>query len=265
MLVPAAGIRGFLDASEFGTWLKHFQSSNNQSQNLKHFLLGGQIYYETTRNIEAGEELLLGPKEPIKLDGNHESSAAPSAISGNGSQNGDSNLSLEMDRNSSDAKLDRERGGESEISEEEEDEGVKCIKCDKLFLDIFTLDEHMVEAHSHTRGQYPCEHCPKSFSWRPNLLRHKMIHGEFRRFPCENCDKVFTDPSNLQRHIRTNHVGARSHACPECGKTFATSSGLKQHTHIHSSVKPFRCEVCFKSYTQFSNLCRHKRMHANCR
>uniref|UniRef100_A0A182XL13 C2H2-type domain-containing protein n=1 Tax=Anopheles quadriannulatus TaxID=34691 RepID=A0A182XL13_ANOQN len=75
---------------------------------------------------------------------------------------------------------------------------------------------------------------------------------------------VFTDPSNLQRHIRTHHVGARSHACPECGKTFATSSGLKQHTHIHSSVKPFQCEVCFKSYTQFSNLCRHRRMHADC-
>ena len=68
------------------------------------------------------------------------------------------------------------------------------------------------------------------------MLRHKMIHGEFRRFPCENCDKVFTDPSNLQRHIRTNHVGARSHACPECGKTFATSSGLKQHTHIHRYI-----------------------------
>lgn len=77
--------------------------------------------------------------------------------------------------------------------------------------------------------------------------------------------QVFTDPSNLQRHIRQHHVGARSHACPECGKTFATSSGLKQHTHIHSSFKPFRCEVCSKSYTQFSNLCRHKRMHADCR
>ncbi|EDS31468.1 conserved hypothetical protein [Culex quinquefasciatus] len=69
----------------------------------------------------------------------------------------------------------------------------------------------------------------------------------------------------MTRHIRTHHVGARSHACPECGKTFATSSGLKQHTHIHSSVKPFQCEVCFKAYTQFSNLCRHKRMHADCR
>ena len=123
----------------------------------------------------------------------------------------------------------------------------------------------MIDNHRYEADKYLCEHCNKGFAWRPNLLRHKMVHGEFRRFPCENCDKVFTDPSNLQRHIRTSHVGARCHACPECGKTFATSSGLKQHTHIHSSVKPFRCEVCYKAYTQFSNLCRHKRMHANCR
>ena len=105
---------------------------------------------------------------------------------------------------------------------------------------VCRLDDHMVESHGHKPSQFRCEHCPKSFAWRPNLLKHKMEHGEYRRFPCENCDKVFTDPSNLQRHIRTNHVGARCHACPECGKTFATSSGLKQHTHIHSSVKPFR-------------------------
>ena len=140
------------------------------------------------------------------------------------------------------------------------------LSLNPLFIHSFlSLDKHMVDSHRYEAEKYVCEHCNKGFAWRPNLLRHKMIHGEFRRFPCENCDKVFTDPSNLQRHIRTSHVGARCHACPECGKTFATSSGLKQHTHIHSSVKPFRCEVCFKSYTQFSNLCRHKRMHANCR
>lgn len=61
VLVPAAGIRGFLDASEFGTWLKHFQRSE-QKQNIKHFLVGGQIYYETLRQIQMGEELLLGTK-----------------------------------------------------------------------------------------------------------------------------------------------------------------------------------------------------------
>ena len=113
--------------------------------------------------------------------------------------------------------------------------------------------------------EYKCNQCPKVYNWKSNLIRHQSAHDDSRRYTCESCSKVFTDPSNLQRHIRSQHIGARCHACNECGKTFATSSGLKQHTHIHSSVKPFRCEVCFKAYTQFSNLCRHKRMHATCR
>ncbi|TRY79805.1 hypothetical protein TCAL_06062 [Tigriopus californicus] len=254
VLVPSAGIRGFLDASEYGSWLKH-------------------IYYETIRDIREGTELALGPKRSIILDQNDNASSNGLGLD---SSKG-SNLLERPEGSSEDGTIDRDEHHHSEGEDtthaadgEEEDEdddesGAKCIKCEKVFPDISLLDHHMVEAHSHTPSQYRCEHCSESFAWRPNLLRHKMIHGEFRRFPCENCDKVFTDPSNLQRHIRTNHVGARSHACPECGKTFATSSGLKQHTHIHSSVKPFRCEVCFKSYTQFSNLCRHKRMHANCR
>jgi hypothetical protein len=91
-------------------------------------------------------------------------------------------------------------------------------------------------------------------------------NGCNRKFNCEYCRKQFTDASNLQRHVRQQHSSSgRSHACGECFKTFATASGLKQHRHIHSSIKPFRCEVCLKAYTQFSNLCRHKRMHVNCR
>lgn len=66
-----------------------------------------------------------------------------------------------------------------------------------------------------------------------NPFFHLFFSQGLKTFHCENCDKQFTDPSNLQRHIRSQHVGARSHACPECGKTFATSSGLKQHQHIH--------------------------------
>ncbi|XP_013785193.1 PR domain zinc finger protein 16-like isoform X2 [Limulus polyphemus] len=121
------------------------------------------------------------------------------------------------------------------------------------------------EDTDHQEKEYKCEKCPKTFNWKSNLIRHQVSHDDSRNYMCENCNKVFTDPSNLQRHIRSQHIGARSHACPDCGKTFATSSGLKQHMHIHSSVKPFRCEVCLKAYTQFSNLCRHKRMHVNCR
>ncbi|XP_053662068.1 histone-lysine N-methyltransferase PRDM16 [Anopheles marshallii] len=186
----------------------------------------------------------------------------------------------------------------TDVKEEDEDEhgiDARCVVCDRQCHDIDQLDDHLVISHHYPKDAYRCELCPRAYSYRPSLLRHRaIVHGELRRFPCENCPKnedtdvstatpntsssselfsyllqahdnrVFTDPSNLQRHIRTHHVGARSHACPECGKTFATSSGLKQHTHIHSSVKPFQCEVCFKSYTQFSNLCRHRRMHADC-
>ncbi|KAK8762766.1 hypothetical protein V5799_025962 [Amblyomma americanum] len=124
------------------------------------------------------------------------------------------------------------------------------------------LGEHVTRCPAR---EYRCDQCPKVFSWKSNLIRHQAAHDASRRYVCDACRKVFTDPSNLQRHVRSQHLGARSHACAECGKTFATSSGLKQHTHIHSSVKPFRCEVCLKAYTQFSNLCRHKRMHATCR
>lgn len=43
---------------------------------------------------------------------------------------------------------------------------------------------------------------------------------------------------------------------------FTNFSGLKQHSHIHCSSKPFRCNICTKSYTQFSNLCRHRKTHS---
>lgn len=161
-------------------------------------------------------------------------------------------------------------GSESgnEADSKDSNEVLECAACSQTFNDVATLEEHLVIVHCARDtglGEYKCGLCPKIFSWKSNLLRHQSTHDDGRRYNCENCHKIFTDPSNLQRHIRSQHIGARSHACPECGKTFATSSGLKQHTHIHSSVKPFQCEVCLKSYTQFSNLCRHKRMHADCR
>ena len=57
VLVPTAGIRGFLDASEYGTWLKHFQlisqGDEASKQNVKHFLLAGQVsLYCTIRNTK---------------------------------------------------------------------------------------------------------------------------------------------------------------------------------------------------------------------
>ncbi len=77
-----------------------------------------QIYYETIRKIVPGEELLLGPRDPIQLDGMNEE---------HDNDGGD----LE------DADDSKHDSGAEETDEEDEDGAVKCIKCDKLFHDIF--------------------------------------------------------------------------------------------------------------------------------
>ncbi|XP_070155086.1 transcription factor hamlet isoform X2 [Polyergus mexicanus] len=246
--IADSGVRGWLDAShETNNWLKYIRSTANpHAVNMRYVLNGGQMLYETIRDIVTGEELLLGLREPLQLQ---------------------DMLGENTTEDRSDRETASQHSGTVDEDKEDEEEGeTRCTVCDKPFQDIELLDSHLVTCHRYPAEQHRCDSCPRAYAWRPLLVRHRaIVHGDLRNYPCENCPKVFTDPSNLQRHIRTHHVGARSHACTECGKTFATSSGLKQHTHIHSSVKPFRCEVCFKSYTQFSNLCRHKRMHADCR
>ena len=87
-------------------------------------LLLWQIYYETMRKVLPGEELLLGPKDPIVLD------PSATANSGHGGPESIHDLHQESASNSSLTKMDIEE-------EDDEDDGVKCIKCDKVFHDIF--------------------------------------------------------------------------------------------------------------------------------
>jgi ecotropic virus integration site 1 protein len=149
VLVPSAGIRGFLDASEYGTWLKFFREAKEESplagkKNVRHFLLAGQIYYETTRDISAGEELLLGPKEPIHLEGSGEDGdgdliSAPSALSSSAASTGKAesteDCSSEAGEDKDGAHMQREEGEEED--DDDDEAGVKCLKCEKSFLDIF--------------------------------------------------------------------------------------------------------------------------------
>ncbi|GAB0096363.1 transcription factor hamlet [Sergentomyia squamirostris] len=272
-IIVDANLKGWLDASkEISNWLKYIRHSNSSSDaNCHQYLVSGQLWYEVIRDITPGSELLLGPKVPLHIrDMCSNGPRDDRSDRESGSQHSGTG---EEDFNTSSNDLDniKESTGQADPESDDED-GIdcRCVVCDRQCQDIDQLDDHLIVSHHYPKDAFRCESCPKTYSYRPSLLRHRaLVHGELRKYPCENCTKVlsdvFTDPSNLQRHIRAHHVGARSHACPECGKTFATSSGLKQHTHIHSSVKPFQCEVCFKAYTQFSNLCRHKRMHADCR
>ncbi|KAL9929388.1 hamlet isoform 2-T2 [Glossina fuscipes fuscipes] len=258
--------------------------------NLKSYFIGGCLWYEANRDIALGEEIIVDcrPKTPHEHqlhDQHQQDSDNPpppgtspfKGLAGGSSSHGindkskrgdngslySSNLTRDDDYNKKDKLLDHI---EADLSDDEQGFDIRCEVCEKDFLELERLDDHLVTAHHFRKEEFTCELCSQRFSHRPLLLKHRaLVHNEVRKYPCENCTKVFCDPSNLQRHIRRRHIGARSHACPECGKTFATSSGLKQHKNIHYSVKLYQCEFCLKAYTQFSNLCRHRRMHADCR
>jgi hypothetical protein len=117
VLVPSAGIRGFLDASEFGSWLKFVRRGARSAdrQTVRHVLLAGQIFYETCRDLRENEELCLGPREPIQLDGG-----------GEGGRSGGGGKAADMEEEEED---------EEELDPEEH--GVKCLVCDKIFPDVY--------------------------------------------------------------------------------------------------------------------------------
>lgn len=60
-----------------------------------------------------------------------------------------------------------------------------------IIFSICRLDEHLIVSHNYPKDAFTCELCPKSYSYKPSLLRHRaIVHGEHRKYPCENCTKV---------------------------------------------------------------------------
>ena len=46
VIVPAAGLRGYLDASDFESWLKHVEvTRQGQKENVRKCIVQGQVIY----------------------------------------------------------------------------------------------------------------------------------------------------------------------------------------------------------------------------
>ena len=115
-----------------------------------------QIYYETIRRIPAGEELLLGNKDPIQLDGSGMEQQSQNSLNfsatdedrerdnnGNTSLGGSSSgagglLALSVGGLSGGSPGGKHSGMDEDTDEEDDENGRKCLKCDKIFHDIYT-------------------------------------------------------------------------------------------------------------------------------
>ena len=161
---------------------------------------------------------------------------------------------------------------------------LKCIKCDKNFLNILTRNKHILRQHITVLKHAPCPqcnvrsndlnlhmkdvhnvegnicpYCTKTFSAKNSLNRHiDTIHMHIqphRPAPCPYCNKKLNQKQTLKKHIEVVHLGKRNYSdpCPHCGKIFTTEGSLNAHiSNVHLKQKT-KCRLCNKELSYLRN------------
>ena len=139
-------------------------------------------------------------------------------------------------------------------------EGGACLQC----LDCKQLYKHRLALHSHRQLYHAaqkmvvCHQCGESMAHRKLHMHNMTRHTD--RVPCVECDKLIL-PHLLTKHTKTVHSNIYSMVCDHCGKKFKDSSAMKVHLLTHSGVKPFECAEpgCSVAYTTKQCLQKHYR------
>ncbi|XP_069568684.1 zinc finger and BTB domain-containing protein 41 [Brachyistius frenatus] len=137
-------------------------------------------------------------------------------------------------------------------------EGWKCNICLKTFSRRPHLQEHMI-LHTQDRP-FKCTFCDEYFKSRFARLKHQEKY-HLGPFPCEICGRQFNDTGNRKRHIECTHGGKRKWTCFVCGKSVRERTTLREHLRIHSGEKPHLCSICGQSFRHGSSYRLHLRVH----
>uniref|UniRef100_A0AAR2LET0 Zinc finger and BTB domain-containing protein 41 n=1 Tax=Pygocentrus nattereri TaxID=42514 RepID=A0AAR2LET0_PYGNA len=137
-------------------------------------------------------------------------------------------------------------------------EGWKCDICHKSFTRRPHLEEHMI-LHSQDRP-FKCAYCDDYFKSRFARLKHQEKY-HLGPFPCDICGRQFNDTGNRKRHIECTHGGKRKWTCYLCGKSVRERTTLREHLRIHSGEKPHLCSICGQSFRHGSSYRLHLRVH----
>ncbi|XP_055327568.1 solute carrier organic anion transporter family member 2A1-like [Paramacrobiotus metropolitanus] len=206
------------------SWMSLVQCARHPGeQNMEVVQHDGEIYYQTTRDIDAGTELLVW--YGTDYDRYH---GIPT--------------SLKSDKPPDSQQKHQEEAGEGQ--------GFSCERCGKMFTYKYYLDKHLKFTRCVDLGNrgYPCPICERSFEKRDRLRIHILhVHEKYKPHVCAACGKAFSQSSSLNKHIRV-HTGVRPYRCVHCAKTFTASSILRTHIRQHSGEKPFKCKFCGKSF-----------------
>ncbi|KAJ0170631.1 hypothetical protein K1T71_014002 [Dendrolimus kikuchii] len=167
------------------------------------------------------------------------------------------------------------------------DVGFSCHMCQRRFLNMIELEEHIVSIHRRIqckkrRKNIDCTLCDIKFNSVKEMLLHESMHSPDDKYPCKVCLKEFYSLKKLyihkQRHYERIQCGGckkrvitsffpqhevrcpykrnatLTHMCETCGKSFHLESLLRLHQKTHS--KSEECAECGKMLKP-SGLLRH--------
>ncbi|CAI9606718.1 unnamed protein product [Staurois parvus] len=114
----------------------------------------------------------------------------------------------------------------------------KCPFCSKLHASRKTLVKHVRRFHAENAQEFiaikrlksegwKCDICNKSFTRRPHLEEHMILHSQDKPFKCTYCDEHFKSRFKRLRHQEKYHLGP--FPCDICGRQFNDSGNLRRH------------------------------------
>ncbi|CAG9822322.1 unnamed protein product [Phaedon cochleariae] len=137
---------------------------------------------------------------------------------------------------------------------------LECEECQKTFVYITNLNDHMNEEHG-IKNPFECDVCQKRFKFLCTLTQHYAVHTGIKAFQCDICFTKFGFKSNLYSHVKVHHSSERDFECDICHKTIHSKGGFARHLRLHTGERPFECQICQKTFTTNGNLTLHERIH----
>ncbi|KAG0126561.1 hypothetical protein HOY82DRAFT_627338 [Tuber indicum] len=119
----------------------------------------------------------------------------------------------------------------NEILGGEDDDELKCQKCNIKVLSEEALHRHMLKGKSKNGAEkhFYCGKCRIDFNNEEGLKAHMVDSSE--HVICRECSQEFQTLEELDLHCKQVHDPelASDHGCPGCGLLFNNISGISQH------------------------------------
>ncbi|KAJ1525693.1 hypothetical protein ONE63_008904 [Megalurothrips usitatus] len=176
--------------------------------------------------------------------------------------------------------------GISLSDDESEWGGVKCPKCDLVFMSLAKYQQHCSSHLGKTytscyvcnyasirvpdvikhlqekdHGEKVCSICLLELSSSQSLKEHILTHDQAQPFLCLTCNTRFQTRTALNSHI-VRHLNETPFVCKECGRGFKWKHGLRSHMVTHSKLKAFLCDQCGYSTAHLRSFIDHKTVHS---